>query len=553
MYDVVYNTTKLKLQYCKNGIYIDVPAQSGGGSGSVVSITAGSGLSGGTITSSGTISMPNIGFAGTYGNSTQYPIITTDTQGRVSNVTLQTIPTTGISINGQTGSSQTFANAFSGLTPNFTSALNVHTLNIPLASTPLVTSGTISNSEYQSFVNNWGLDGNSIVTNLNFIGSINNQSLRFRTNNVERMLLDVSGNLGVGISPTERLHISGNIRYNGALMPNNLSGSIGQVLVSNGVGLSNTWSNISFGNIGVSPNAQGASSSGTSLTLQPASSSFGGVVTTSAQTFSGSKTFNSNITVSGTTLGNKVNSGNILFGAGALNVFSSGAGNTAIGSVTLASMTTGSYNIAIGQGAIQNGVNPVYNIALGWNALVPSNGQKNIGIGCFAGQNVSSGESNILIGYAAGGSITTGSYNTLIGNAGLFASTNTSNNVALADGQGNIRFWDDNINTKLPRLAGIGTRMVVAGVNGELSTQSIPSGGSSINFSDEEIPSGTIDGINNIFVFANTPVSGSLKLYIRGSRLKSGVDYTITGATITITASTWIPSSGDPIFADYRY
>src|SRR3569833_1436180 len=41
------------------------------GAGTVTSITAGAGLSGGTITSSGTISMPGVGTAGTYGSSTQ--------------------------------------------------------------------------------------------------------------------------------------------------------------------------------------------------------------------------------------------------------------------------------------------------------------------------------------------------------------------------------------------------------------------------------------------------------------------------------------------------
>lgn len=47
------------------------------GTGTVTSVTAGSGLSGGTITTSGTISMPAVGTPGTYSS------VTTDTQGRV--------------------------------------------------------------------------------------------------------------------------------------------------------------------------------------------------------------------------------------------------------------------------------------------------------------------------------------------------------------------------------------------------------------------------------------------------------------------------------------
>ncbi len=50
--------------------------------------------------------------------------------------------------------------------------------------------------------------------------------------------------------------------------------------------------------IGASPNANGASLSGQALTLQPANGSFGGVVTTTTQTFAGAKTFTSDITVS---------------------------------------------------------------------------------------------------------------------------------------------------------------------------------------------------------------------------------------------------------------
>jgi len=59
--------------------------------GTVDTIIAGAGLSGGTITTSGTISMPNVGIAGSYGSATQVPVITTDAQGRVSSVSNTTI------------------------------------------------------------------------------------------------------------------------------------------------------------------------------------------------------------------------------------------------------------------------------------------------------------------------------------------------------------------------------------------------------------------------------------------------------------------------------
>lgn len=43
----------------------------------------------------------------------------------------------------------------------------------------------------------WNVLGNSAITSANWIGTINNASLRFRTNNVERMVLDSFGNFSV--------------------------------------------------------------------------------------------------------------------------------------------------------------------------------------------------------------------------------------------------------------------------------------------------------------------------------------------------------------------
>lgn len=87
--------------------------------GTVTSVTAGTGLSGGVITSTGTISMPNTGAAGTYGGGAAVPIITTDAQGRVTTITTVT-PTPGnltgpitsvglaTSVAAQTGTGSTF-------------------------------------------------------------------------------------------------------------------------------------------------------------------------------------------------------------------------------------------------------------------------------------------------------------------------------------------------------------------------------------------------------------------------------------------------------------
>lgn len=63
---------------------INVPGCSPG-TGTVTSVIAGTGLSGGTITTTGTLSLPNTGTAGTYSG------VTTDTQGRVTAGTAMSI------------------------------------------------------------------------------------------------------------------------------------------------------------------------------------------------------------------------------------------------------------------------------------------------------------------------------------------------------------------------------------------------------------------------------------------------------------------------------
>jgi len=56
------------------------------------------------------------------------------------------------SLNGETGATQTFATpGTTGTAPNWSSATNAHTLNIPMASTATVTAGLISKTDYDNF------------------------------------------------------------------------------------------------------------------------------------------------------------------------------------------------------------------------------------------------------------------------------------------------------------------------------------------------------------------------------------------------------------------
>jgi hypothetical protein len=71
------------------------------------------------------------------------------------------------------------------------------------------------------------------------------------------------------------------------------------------------------------------------------------------------------------------------------------------------------------------------------------------------------------------------------------------------------------------------------------------------NFIDNETPTGTINGSNTAFTLANTPVAGSVSLYLNGQLLVSGAgnDFTISGTAITMIIA---PLTGDVLIANYR-
>lgn len=71
---------------------------------------------------------------------------------------------------------------------------------------------------------------------------LSGNGIGFSTNGVGRMWL-TNGGLGIGVTanPTERLQVNGNIRFDGALKPNNIAGNQGQVLLSEGDGQAPTW------------------------------------------------------------------------------------------------------------------------------------------------------------------------------------------------------------------------------------------------------------------------------------------------------------------------
>ncbi len=79
----------------------------------------------------------------------------------------------------------------------------------------------------------WSLLGNAGTTSAaNFLGTIDNVSLRFRTNNTEYMVIDSLGSIGIGIAaPTARLHLSGGMRINGATLNSSVINGFGGIFM----------------------------------------------------------------------------------------------------------------------------------------------------------------------------------------------------------------------------------------------------------------------------------------------------------------------------------
>ncbi len=235
----------------------------------------------------------------------------------------------------------------------------------------------------------------------------------------------------------------------------------------------------SIGDVSGTSSAKGATISGTTeLILTPADANFAGIVSTATQTFAGAKTFantvtfGQNITINGMNVGRPFNptsspSQNTAFGVGVLGKYAPtfwthdmntgfgyyalynltrGGSNTALGNAALYNLTTGSYNAGYGSDVFPTLTTGSNNTGSGGGAgRNLSTGSDNTMIGLYAGNGITTGSNNIFLGsnnttnINIGTGITTGSNNTIIGSGIRNLSSTLSNNIVLADGQGNIR------------------------------------------------------------------------------------------------------------------
>ena len=183
--------------------------------------------------------------------------------------------------------------------------------------------------------------------------------------------------------------------------------------------------------IGAIPNAQGATITGAVLNLEPASGTFGGVLTTIAQSIAGIKTFNDAVNIvatSSSAVGTYQQAGapilhtygnNLFLGGSSGNFTSTGSQNTGLGAFTFGALTTGVFNVAVGRGALNSLTTAFFTTA----------------VGVSAGRDITTGGNNVFMGTNAGAPITTGGGNVIIGaSAGFASAVGTSNVIEISDG-----------------------------------------------------------------------------------------------------------------------
>ena len=196
----------------------------------------------------------------------------------------------------------------------------------------------------------------------------------------------ISGaNVGIGITPTAKLHVNGDSEING---------------LTTGRGAGNNTSNTVFGNSAFGNNTTGTNN--TAVGYQSLYSNTEGTQNNAT----GREALRNNTT------------GNYNDSVGYQSFYSNttGANNTAVGFLSLYSNTTGSSNIAVGYRSLYSNTTGNYNNATGREALRDNTtGSQNTTTGYQSLLNNTTGAANTVCGFLAGDIITTGNRNVITG------------------------------------------------------------------------------------------------------------------------------------------
>jgi hypothetical protein len=193
-----------------------------------------------------------------------------------------------------------------------------------------------------------------------------------------------------------------------------------------------------------------------------------------------------------------------------------------------------STNTSIGYGAGQSNISSSANTFLGWYAGNATTGGNNTLVGSGAGRLLTTGIGNIIIGRYTGVGSETNNYNTIIGNVN--SSLNASNNIILADGEGNIRARYSGSWNLTGNVSASGFTGSSALVDGTITaTTIVKSGGTSTQFLKAD---GTVD--SSTYITAASIGDGTLSLGVSGVGLSGTQTFTANqsgNSTFTVTSN----------------
>ena len=337
----------------------------GGGSGTVTSVTAGAGLSGGTINVSGTIAIANTGVTpGTYNNS----IITVNTRGQLTSVTAQPSALTIALLTAK-------GDIITATSPNSPTILPVGVDTYILSSDSTTASGL-----------RWIVPPLPLVQALPELeGIVYGYTQDLTTCNVGLGYQSLAGTIGTPSQHNTAVGHQSQVSTSGVQGSGNTSTGF-RSLYSNTSGKQNT----SFGEFSLQLNSTGRYNTAVGS---------GSLFTTTASNSNTALGYNSLYSSTGscnTSVGFCNSSG------------STGQQNTSVGASAL-SIVTGNGNTSVGLGSLCRAVNSAYNVAIGHCAAsFQTSGNCNVIIGSSVQAPVLTGSGQLAIGSGVGSCWLTG-------------------------------------------------------------------------------------------------------------------------------------------------
>ncbi len=272
----------------------------------------------------------------------------------------------------------------------------------------------------------WKITGNT-GTNpaVNFLGTLDNQPLRIRTNNTEHFQFTQRGQI-------EFLNTGGSILIGKDAGANDDFTNNLNVFIGDSAGFSTTTGdeNIAIGKFAMYGNTTGWRNVAIGVS---ALNNDGGAnnVAIGWGAMNANTNGKDNVGVGFDALyNNTIGNQNTAVGEGALYSNTTGNSNTALGYDALFNNTSGNYNIANGMGALRSNTTGSYNIAIGDSAAFNNDGNRNIAVGSYSLFSNTTGNDLIAIGDSALYENRTGAANVALGTRALLNNTTGTYNIA---------------------------------------------------------------------------------------------------------------------------